>query len=520
MENFSSNYLDNTLEKMKPSQKRAFKAMIRGENIFLTGGAGTGKSYVIRAFIRYCKQAGINVLAAAHTGLAAQNIGGVTLVKAFGLPPTGPIRRDKTRARASTIVQNADVVIIDEISMCRIDAFELIIRKLNSVNKSREKKRAEIEAGTCLNVGQPLKPVQVILVGDFFQLPPVLKDDERKVLEETQYHSKIGYAFAFQSSKWHSYGGTGFRTYKLKDVVRQSDPEFISNLNKARVGDSSCIEYFNEHARRFPIPNAIWLFSSNEKANNMNNAYLKKIDAPSFTYKAETMGYIKKTEMPVEPVITLKKGARVIFMKNGPNYANGQFGTVVFLNQSRVTVRLDATGKNVTVGKEKWDLSEYVIKETKDEDGYTRKSFDKISIGYFSQIPLRLGYAITIHKSQGQTYTAVNLDPHSFTSGMLYVALSRVKSIDGLYLDNDVTVDDLQVSIEATRFYNRPCDYCFFGRGQHGGARKGAGRKKGDYTTKTMRIPVELENQFRQLIDDWKTSEMEKKIDEGTPFKH
>lgn len=509
---YANDFLADLHQKMTPSQWRAFSAMLRGENIFLTGEGGTGKSFVVQAFINYCYYMRINVLAAAQTGLAAQHIGGRTLVKTFGIPVDGPVLKKKTRARAGVLLQNADIVIIDEISMCRIDAFELIIRKLDYVNASREQKRAEIASGACLNVGQKLKPIQVILVGDFFQLPPILTKSEKDVLETQQYHSDIGEGFAFQSPKWHSYCGTGFRTYQLKEVLRQKDPEFIKYLNMARVGDVSFIDYFNANARDKPNPHAIWLFSSNDKANKMNQAYLRKIQSHTFTYYAEIHGHLTENEMPTQRILMLKHGARVMFVKNGPNYTNGQFGTITYLDDTRVTVQLD-NGHDVTVGKERWDIADYVVKKHKDEDGYEKNSFEKISAGYFIQIPLRLGYAITIHKSQGQTYEYVNLDPHSFANGMLYVALSRVRGIEGLYLDNDIEESDLMVSVEATRFYACPSKYYYFGRSTHGGARRGSGRKKSSHPTKTMRVPIELENKIKQMVDDWKTDEMEKKID-------
>ena len=503
--------INNYLNGMTDSQQRAFKAMVRGENIFLTGEGGTGKSFVVKAFMDYCDKIGVNVIAAAHTALAAQNVHGMTLAKAFGIKVGGPVITSKTRARASVLLQEADIVIIDEISMCRIDQFNLIIRKLNDVNKKRSDLRIEIENGECFNVGQKLNPIQVVLVGDFFQLPPIIRQDERKVLEEVEYHAPIGYGFAFQSPLWHSYCGTGFRTYKLTDVVRQTDPEFIANLNKARIGDTTCVDYFNSKACDKPIPGAIWLFASNKDADRLNSSQLDSLEGAVYEYKANTFGFLKKTEMPVDPLIRLKHGARVMFTKNGPNYTNGQFGTIIYLNESRVTVRPDmpsSDGKihNITVGMEKWEINEYFVKES-NKDGYITKTFEQRNIGYFEQIPLKLAYAITIHKSQGQTYTAVNLNPHSFSAGMLYVALSRVKSIDGLYLDNNIDPSDLDVSLEAIRFYNRPSDYMYFGRGEHGGARKGAGRKKSEYPTKPMRVPIRYANEVKEYIKKLKEEE-------------
>lgn len=494
---------------MTPSQARALKAMIRGENVFLTGEGGTGKSYVIRTFLEYCREAEINVLATAHTGLAAQNIAGTTLTKAFGLPTSGPALANKTRGRASDILMNTDVVIIDEISMCRIDHFELILRKINNVNQKRAETKAEIEEGLQLNLGQRIKPIQIILVGDFFQLPPIMRKADKKTLEELQYHEDIGYGFPFQSNMWHTYSGTGFRTRRLTEVVRQDDPEFVTNLNMARIGNESCINYFNERALREPIPGAIWLFSNNAAANARNEDELDKIDEPEIRFYADVEGHLTQSEKPMEDVIVLKKSARVMFTKNGDGYVNGQFGEITYIDPQRVTVKLDSSGKEITVGKDRWVIEESYVKETKDEDGYIKKTFAKHEIGAFMQIPLRLAYAITIHKSQGQTYEAVNLDPASFEVGMLYVALSRVKAIEGLYLDNEIQPEDLKVSVEAMRFDKRPSDYCYFGRGKHGGYRKGSGRKKSKYPTKPMRVPLKYANEVKEYIKKLKDEEKE-----------
>ncbi|WP_080692613.1 ATP-dependent DNA helicase [Kandleria vitulina] len=492
---------------MTPSQARALRAMIRGENVFLTGEGGTGKSYVIRTFMEYCREAEINVLAAAHTGLAAQNIAGTTLTKAFGLPTSGPALGKKTRGRASDILMNTDVVIIDEISMCRIDHFELILRKINNVNQRRAETKAEIEEGLQFSLGQKTKPIQVILVGDFFQLPPIMRNDDKKTLEELQYHEDLGYGFPFQSNMWHTYSGTGFRTRRLTEVVRQDDIEFVTNLNKARIGDETCLEYFNSRAQRKPIPGAIWLFSGNEAANERNKTELDKIDEPEVKFYADIDGHVSQSEKPMEDVITLKKGARVMFTKNGNGFVNGQFGVITYLDAHRATVRLDSTDKEITVGKDRWVIEESYIKETKDEDGYIKKTFAKHEVGEFTQLPLRLAYAITIHKSQGQTYDAVNLDPHSFAVGMLYVALSRVKSISGLYLDNEIKAEDLKISVESMRFDKRPSDYTYFGRGKHGGYRKGAGRKKSKYPTKPIRVPIKYATKIKEVIEELKKEE-------------
>lgn len=497
------------VDNMTPSQSRALKAMIRGENVFLTGEGGTGKSYVIRTFMEYCREMELNVLAAAHTGLASQNIFGTTLTKAFGLPTSGPALAKETRGRASDVLMNTDVIIIDEVSMCRIDHFELILRKINTVNKKRREVQEEIENGLQINVGQKTKPIQVILVGDFFQLPPIMRNDDKKTLEELQYHEDLGYGFPFQSNMWHTYSGTGFITRRLTEVVRQDDIEFVTNLNKVRIGDETCLEYFNSHAQRKPIPGAIWLFAGNAAANERNKTELDKIDEPEVKFYADISGHVSQSEKPMEDVITLKKGARVMFTKNGDGYYNGQFGVITYLDVHRATVRLDSTGKEITVGKDRWVIEESYIKETKDEDGYTRKTLAKHEIGSFMQIPLRLAYAITIHKSQGQTYEAVNLDPHSFAVGMLYVALSRVKAISGLYLDNEIQAEDLKVSVEAMRFDKRPSDYYYFGRGKHGGYRKGSGRKKSKYPTKPMRVPLKYANEVKEYIKKLKDEDEE-----------
>ena len=460
-------------------QQLAYDAMMSGENVFLTGEAGTGKSYVIRKFV---EKKGRDVLVCAPTGVAAINVGGATLHKAFHLPPG--IIHPKTLIKPGSVVIAAKTIIIDEISMCRFDIFSEIARILR---KTRTHK-------------------QLIVVGDFYQLPPVLKDKERDYLcnlwagyvSEEFETDDLSEPYAFLSKYWEKFH---FRSICLTEQMRQHDDlDFLENLNLIRVGNESAIHWIMKNAALNPKQGAIYLSGRNDDVALKNKRGLDQINAVPQQYRAEIKGKFDKNDTLAEEILTLKTGCRVMALVNDTTdkkYVNGSLGTVKSTGNDYVIVDFENGNKNVVVRNFTWLAYDYISEEkeykeyrliigrddntgkiklspwkvvadgeaipteTVTEDGralirtVTKKSIIKIQSGSMTQIPLKLAYAVTIHKSQGQTYDAVVLNPYCFDSGMLYVALSRVRRITDLYLERPIEYTDLQTSYAVKDFYSR-----------------------------------------------------------------
>ena len=404
--------------------------MEAGENVFLTGDAGTGKSAVINAFIENNKYR--NILICAPTGTAALNVGGITLHRAFKLSCEPQIKEAKS---CSDLVRHSNVIIIDEISMCRIDVFEMVIKTLIF---KKEKYH---------------KDTQIIVVGDFFQLPPVVTYNDAKVLYNVYDPKYQGYCF--MSNLWHA---CNFKNVKLTQVVRQSDAEFQYMLNKLKLGDTSCVSYFNSKCYNNPAHCPIYLTSSNKKASDINTAKLNELNEEEIIVNATIDGNVTDSELPTDKSLVLKIGARVMCLINDSegNYANGTLGTIV----NRVSVPEEAfivefdNGYRASFSKYSFEYYDYKLETDTDEEGNEIKTITKTLRGTFTQIPLKLAYAITIHKSQGKTFDSVSIDPASFTYGQLYVAMSRCKSIENIELLREMSSRYVLTNPLVVYFYN------------------------------------------------------------------
>lgn len=439
-------------------QMNAVAEILSGENIFLTGGAGTGKSTVLQEAVKQLQSVGKNVIVCAPTAAAACHIGGATVHRVFGFP-VGSLFTEKRKIciRAPKVVQLADVIVIDEISMVRMDMMDAIILSIKKAEQ-RMKKR-----------------IQIIACGDFCQLPPVLTATEEKNLVE-YYKRPIGLGYAFLSNEWKN---AFTKVICLTETVRQSGEEFIRALNQIRQGDVNGIDYINTYAQHGVQENVLELYSYNKNVSKANLHRLEKLT--SKIVEIPTVGNVDKIDgMPAQLKIAV--GARIIITANDCNgkyaedveiksgmqcyrkrktlYHNGSVGTVVDIylstdySQDYVVIRLD-DGKVIMLYRHPYNIFDY---EADKKNKITRKI-----IGVCWQFPLMLGYSATIHRSQGQTLAAINLDPTSYAPGQLYVALSRVLSIKGLYLIRKIEKKFLIIDPQVKEFYDHLSqpDYTF-----------------------------------------------------------
>lgn len=416
-----------------PSQQRALEAYQEGKHLFIHGDAGTGKSFVVNNIVNDAKQKGKIVLVAAPTGKAARNVNGSTIHSLFRAPIgiIGPEaifsgKRDKWNRN---YIEMADLIIIDEVSMVRYDLFAGVLRTI---------KEAERKSG---------RHKQIIVVGDFFQLPPVLVDKEEE--KYTQLYGKD--LFAFQGGLLN-----GFFSVKLKEKVRQKDANFAQILDRAREGDESVL---GELPISKPGRKAIYLCALNKQADDINNKMLKKLkDHHLYTGRKE--GRVTPEDMFAPMELKLAPGARVLMTVNDVDkrWVNGTDATVLECGDDHLL--LSITGKEMNCEPVTQSITETEIVEETASNEKKRKRSIQVEVGKYTQFPCKLGWAISIHKSQGMTLEEVNIDPSGcFAHGQLYVALSRCKSLEGLHLTKTPLPEQLICSQEVKDFMDRVPDF-------------------------------------------------------------
>ena len=421
-----------------------------GTHLFLTGKAGTGKTTFLR---RLKEQSPKRMVILAPTGIAAINAGGVTIHSFFQLSfapfvPETTFNSSQTHYRFSkekrNIIRSMDLLVIDEISMVRADLLDAIDSALRRY-RDREK---------------PFGGVQLLMIGDLQQLAPVVKENEWEMLKN---YYETPYFFASRALR-----ETVYMTIELKTVYRQSDTFFLSLLNKIRENQADD-EVLNELNRRYQPgfrprkeEGYIRLTTHNYQAQKVNANELASLPGQTYSFRAEIDGTFPEYLYPADEVLTIKAGAQIMFLKNDPSsekrYYNGMIGEVAAVNDAGMIVRGKDNGDEFQLLPEEWGNYKYVLNEE------TKEITEEIE-GTFRQYPIRLAWAITIHKSQGLTFERAIIDArNSFAHGQTYVALSRCKTLEGMVLESplrreaiisDSTVDDFTKEVERNKPGNR-----------------------------------------------------------------
>jgi ATP-dependent exoDNAse (exonuclease V) alpha subunit len=421
-------------------------------NIFVTGRAGTGKSTLLSFLIENTKK---KVAVCAPTGVAALNVGGVTIHSLFGFPfgilGTEDIARHLNR-RTREVLAAIDMLVIDEVSMVNADLMDTMSRAMG-IARGRRK--------------LPFGGAQVVMFGDPYQLAPVPGNNEERAYMAENYQSN----WFFDAHVWRE---DSLERYELSEIFRQHDEHFKEILNAIR--DGSCtqemLDYINKCGNRFPPhDDVIRLATINDSVNSVNRHRMARLETKPKTFNAIYSAADEKAfgrNLPAEPVLELKVGAQVMFIKNddsstvkNPNgtgllkrWVNGTIGTVVDLPSSGGVV-VEVDGETFDVGRSTWEKVRYEIDEQFDEAlGRVKEVLVAVPLAEFQQIPLRLAWAVTVHKSQGQTYDEVVIDMGrgAFSPGQTYVALSRVRSLEGLYLTRVIRMSDVMVDQDVLRF--------------------------------------------------------------------
>lgn len=403
---------------LNENQLAAFDTIERtNSNLLILGQAGTGKS----TFVNFLKSASKKrIVCACPTAVSALNIGGQTIHSLFQIQPRDFVMPEflKLKAKPRNILTAADVLIIDEISMVApdvLDAMDILARQARRNN-------------------EPFGGIQVVAIGDLFQLPPVITRDAMEYYKQNYEYAN---AYFFDSNV---YKRANFIKYNFDMVYRQSDMGLLQNLRRLRDNETDALEFFNNCKIMDPErrANAVIITPFRAVAERINADRLAQINAPEVVYNGQLSGTFSERDVPAPLSLTLKVGALVVFVKNNDKWHNGSMGIVRELGAREIVVQLLNTARDiVAVRPEIWQKIEY----SRDENDRLTEN----EVGSFKQFPLNLGYAMTIHKAQGKTLDTVVVDISrgAFTHGQTYVALSRTRSSSDMHIASPLRPRDV-----------------------------------------------------------------------------
>ncbi|MDD5584877.1 MAG: AAA family ATPase [Candidatus Omnitrophica bacterium] len=398
--------------------------------VFVSGKAGTGKSTLLKYFRKNTLK---NVVVLAPTGVAAINVSGQTIHSFFGLPPRLIQKDNIHRRRNNKVIKNLDMVIIDEVSMVRADL-------MDGIDYALRLNRNEME--------KPFGGVQMVFFGDLFQLPPVVESDAAVILAQSYESPYFFNAKVFQELK--------LRYIELSKIYRQSDAKFINILNQIRCKEHTEeeLEVLNERVtKKVPqnLSHCVILTTTNHRANVINEQRLENLNTEELDYEAVTTGAFDASAYPTESRLRLKRGAQIILIKNDPEkrWVNGTIAEISAVFPEHIEVLIGSNVHEVT--RVTWEKIQYEYNEAE-------AKIEEEVIGTFEQYPIKLAWAITIHKSQGQTFDNVIIDLGpwgAFTHGQVYVALSRCRTLEGIILKRQVYESDIIFDERIYKFRDR-----------------------------------------------------------------
>ncbi|MEO1262565.1 MAG: DEAD/DEAH box helicase [Bacteroidota bacterium] len=402
------------------------------KSLFITGRAGTGKSTLLNLFRQTTRK---KIVVCAPTGIAALNVKGQTIHSLFGFPPRFILAKDIKKSGRRKWFKKINILVIDEISMVRADLLDAIDRSLR-INRENP---------------MPFGGVQMVFIGDLFQLPPIVASEEEKRIFAMAYESP----YFFSANVLRSFD---IEKLELRKVYRQENRHFLRLLDAVRLNqiDWEDLEDLNvRHIPDFDLPgHYITLSPRNATVDRINRRELANLETEEFTFAATVTGTFDPRLFPTEKELRLKKGAQVMFIKNDPDgqFVNGTIGKIIEINRELIRIKTDEHGaeNEIDIGQTDWEIIKYKPGKSTDE-------IESEVVGTFNQYPLKLAWAVTVHKSQGKTFDKVIIDMGSgaFETGQTYVALSRCRTLEGIVLKKKLHPKDIMVDERVVEYYEQ-----------------------------------------------------------------